>query len=258
VNPLRVVSWNIRAGGGRRVECIRSQLLEWDPDIICLSEFRGTAPSRDLATSLGHAGYSFQLTTADPDSQATNSLLLASRYPVDRIRRARMPDNPRRWLLARIHTQPALLIGTMHIPNHTNPELKFPFMDAVLSMAGTWRSGPGLFIGDTNCGKRGIDEEKNPTVFYKREHDWMEAMERCRWVDGFRHVHGECREFTWYSHRNNGFRLDHAFCSPKLVHAIERIQHVWGKDSQQADRRDAVSDHAAIILDLALSQIVKL
>ncbi len=144
-----------------------------------MSEFRGTPPSRALATSLGYAGYSFQLATADADSQATNSLLLASRYPVDRIRRARMPDNPQRWLLARIHTQTTLLIGLMHVPNYTSPELKYPFLDAVLSMVGNWRSGPGLFIGDTNCGKRGIDEEKYSTVFYRREHDWMAAMEGC-------------------------------------------------------------------------------
>ena len=62
-------------------------------------------------------------------------------------------------------------------------------------------------------------------------------------------------EYTWYSHRNNGFRLDHAFCSPELVPAIVGLQHAWGRDSEQPNRRDALSDHAAVIIEFATDKI---
>jgi exodeoxyribonuclease-3 len=74
------------------------------------------------------------------------------------------------------------------------------------------------------------------------------------WVDAFRHVHGKRREYSWYSHRNNGFRLDQAFCSPQLVPTISGFRHAWGVNPEQPDRREGLSDHAALIIDLASSE----
>jgi exonuclease III len=70
-----------------------------------------------------------------------------------------------------------------------------------------------------------------------------------------RHLHGDSREYTWYSHRNNGFRLDYAFCSPHLAAAVAYVQHAWGYDHSQPERRDALSDHAALIIDLECHKI---
>ena len=166
-----------------------------------------------------------------------------------------MPKNRERWLLARIATQPSLILGLMHIPNYTEPKRKYPFMNAVHRLARNWNGVPGLFIGDTNCGKRAIDEEKSSPSIFQREHLWIEKLERQGWVDAFRHLEGDRREYTWYSHRNNGFRLDQAYCSPQLVAAISGLKHIWGKHPEQAERRDALSDHAAILLDLNLDRL---
>ena len=138
----------------------------------------------------------------------------------------------------------------MHIPNYTEPKRKYPYMNAVLRLAKNWQEGPAIFMGDTNCGKSGIDEENPMANVFKREHNWMEAMEQRDWVDAFRHVMGDRREFTWYSHRNNGFRLDQAFCNPDIALSIDNVQHVWGQNIDFSNRRDALSDHAALILDL--------
>jgi exonuclease III len=53
---MRIISWNIRAGGGRRVAGIAAQLQRWRPDVVALQEFRGTAPSRELARRLADLG----------------------------------------------------------------------------------------------------------------------------------------------------------------------------------------------------------
>jgi len=80
-NNLRIIYWNIRAGGGRRIDGIYKQLLAWQPDIIGLSEFRGTPASQQLAAQLFEAGYPHQITSFLPSKLVTNALLLASRYP---------------------------------------------------------------------------------------------------------------------------------------------------------------------------------
>lgn len=246
---LRVVSWNIRAGGGRRAEGILAQLLEWQPNIIGLSEFRGTAASQWLAAELAQAGYSFQLSSTNPHSPAKNALLIASQFPLRRVRLVKMPRNPERWLSVSIATIPAITLGLMHVPNFTAPTLKYPYLAAVLNMVKAWDIGPGLLLGDTNCGKLGIDEEKPSPPKFQREHDWIVGMEQRGWADAFRQLQGDRREYTWYSHRNNGFRLDYAFSCPQLTPAIVAARHVWGFDSNEPNRRDALSDHAALLLD---------
>jgi len=248
---MRIVSWNIRAGGGRRAIGILGQLVEWQPEIIGLSEFRGTAASQWLATELKKAGFSHQLSSINSKHLARNALLLASRNPLHPVTAASMPRNRERWLLAQVETDPGLTLGLMHIPNHNTPTLKYPYLASVLKTVDKWRLGAGLLLGDTNCGKRDIDEENPLGPGFQREHDWMVGMEDRGFADAFRHLHGDRREYTWYSHRNNGFRLDHAFCSPQLLPTLTGLRHAWGHDPEQPDRRDALSDHAAILIDLA-------
>ncbi len=62
---MRIVSWNIRAGGGKRIEGIADQLRRWRPDIVALSEFRGTPPSQELASLLRNQGFIHQRATVD-------------------------------------------------------------------------------------------------------------------------------------------------------------------------------------------------
>jgi exonuclease III len=252
---MRIVAWNIRAGGGKRAAGILAQLLKWRPDVIGLSEFRGTPASQWLAGELATAGYGAQLSSVSSRHPAKNALLLASREPLHSIKAPRMPRHKERWLLAQTETQPRLTLGLMHVPNYTSPTLKYPFLAAVLKMVDHWSLGCGILLGDTNCGKRDLDEENPLGPRFQREHDWMNAMEQRNFVDAFRHLHGARREYTWYSHRNNGFRLDQAFCSPEIAPAIQRLRHLWGRDPDQPERRDALSDHAAIVIDLVSVKI---
>jgi len=252
---MRIVSWNIRAGGGKRASGILAQLLEWQPDIIGLVEFRGTSASQWLAAELATAGYRNQLTSINVKLPATNALLLASKAPLQTMAAPKMPKNRNRWLLARVATQPSLAIGLMHIPNHTTPVLKYPFMAAMLKMVEAWKLGPGLLIGDSNCSNRDLDEENPLGPRFHREHDWIVGMGQRGWTDAFRHLHGHRREYSWYSHRNNGFRLDQAFCSPQLDPAITGCQHAWGLNPEQPARREGLSDHAALIIDLAIGKV---
>jgi len=212
---VRIVAWNIRAGGGTRVGRIVRHLKRWAPDAVVLCEFRATPPSVELARRLAALGLVHQCTTADPAHPAANRLLIAARWPLRRLRLRAQPVEAGRWLAASVEGPDPLTLGAMHVPNRVTGR-KYPFLDAVLACARRWRLGPALFIGDTNSGRRGIDEEV--PAFSAREEGWIDDLAGCGWRDAFRQVRAEARAYTWYSpNGQNGFRIDQAFVNPALL-----------------------------------------
>jgi len=174
-----------------------------------------------------------------------NGLLLASRWPLRRISLPREPE-AERWLLARVAAPQPFAIGSVHAPNMVTGR-KYPYLDAVRRIAREWRQGPALFIGDTNSGRIEIDEES--PAFTAREEAWIDAMESAGWRDAFRLLYPRKRAFTWYSpNAGNGFRLDQAFPSPDLLPRLIDVRYRWG--AVRSNRRDALSDHAALIVDI--------
>jgi len=244
---MRIVAWNIRAGGGRRGDAIAGQLARWGPDVVVLSEFRATAPSRQLAAGLAARGLPHQLTTAARARPAENALLVAARWPLRRVRLSAGPAEPGRWLAAAVRSPLPLVVGAMHVPNRVSGR-KYPFLDAVLACARGWRLGPALFVGDTNSGRRGVDEET--PVFSVREEGWIDALAGCGWVDAFRHLRADARAYTWYSpNGDNGFRIDQAFVNAALLARLRNTRYAWGGAARRG-RRDLLSDHAALLVDL--------
>ena len=243
---MRIISWNIRAGGGRRAAEIAEQLRAWHPDVVVLCEYRATEPSHALAEHLKSCGLRFQRTTADPGHRSVNTILVASRYPARTVHLGCAPDEPHRWLHVNISAPQALAVLAVHVPNRASGR-KYPFLNALADAARAWRGSPALVIGDSNSGRIAIDEEA--PAFNSIEDRWMVRMEQLGWRDAFRLVHPERREFTWYSpNGNNGFRIDQAFLHPQLVPRLIAIAHRWG--GADRDRRDRLSDHAALVLDL--------
>ncbi len=245
---MRVVAWNIRAGGGVRADAIARQLTRWQPDVIALSEFRATPPSVRLAARLAANGFAHQLATCDPRTMQRNAILVASRWPLRRLRLRAEPRERCRWLLVDVAAPTPLVLGAMHVPNRVSGR-KYPFLEAVLGCANRWRLGPALFIGDTNSGRRGLDEEV--PVFSVREEGWIDALAGCGWSDAFRHLRVDMRAYTWYSpNGRNGFRIDQAFVNAPLLARLKDAAYVWGGAASRG-RRDRLSDHAALLIDLA-------
>jgi exonuclease III len=244
---IRVVAWNIRAGGGVRAEAIARQLARWAPDVVALCEFRATPPSVRLARLLAERGLVHQATTAIAGLPSANALLVAARWPLRRLRLRAGPGDCARWLLTKVDAPIPFTVGAMHVPNRVTGR-KYVFHDAVLTSASRWRLGPALLVGDTNSGRRGIDEET--AAFNRREEGWIDGLARCGWADAFRLLRGEARAYTWYSpNGRNGFRIDQAFVNRALQPHLRDVRYVWG--GRARGRREALSDHAALLLDLA-------
>ena len=135
----------------------------------------------------------------------------------------------------------------MHAPNRVTGR-KYPYLDAVRALTENWRGRPALLAGDTNSGRIGIDEES--PAFNRREDAWIASLEAAGWADAFRQKHGDRPAYSWYSpNAGNGFRLDQAFVNATLMSRVRDVRYVWGRSAHD-DRRDALSDHAALIVDL--------
>lgn len=245
---VRIVAWNIRAGGGRRVDRIAETIERLGADVVALSEFRATGPSRWLAERIEQLGLSYQLSTGDARRPAANRLLVASTWPLRRVALRNAPKEPGRWLLAEVAAVRPFSLGAMHVPNRVSGR-KYPYHEAVLKVVNGWRRGPALLVGDTNSGRIGVDEEV--AAFNKREDEWMLALEGAGWRDGFRYLNGDARAYTWYSpNGRNGFRLDEAFINRRLISRLLATRYEWAVSASGDGRREAVSDHAALIVEI--------
>ena len=243
---MRIVFWNIRHGGGLRIAAIARQIAAWEADAVALGEFRGSAPSCQLAQALAEHGLVHQVHTADRARPTRNGLLLASRWPVRRLRSAGPPREPARWLLARVEAPAPLAVGVMHVPNRAGGR-KYPYLDAVLRAARRTWPGPALFLGDTNSGRIGLDEQV--PGFNRIEDGWMRGLHEAGWIDAFRHLRPTARAYTWYSpNGGNGFRIDQAFLNGALHGQLRAFRYDWGRRARVTRR--TISDHAAMVLDL--------
>ena len=240
---MKILIWNIMHGGGRRAQKIVEHIGRGSPDIAILSEFRGTPPSREIASRIRELGLPHQLNTASGDRPARNALLLASQWPLNRIHWKRPPEPTERRLLAHVRAPEPITIAAVHVPNRVSG-IKYPFLGALCDLACRWRGGGAIVAGDFNTGR--INEDETVKCFNRREDDFMTTMSKAGWADAYRSVHGGKRAYTWRAPGGGGsFRLDHAFiyrgAQDRLIDA--RIDWVKG-DSRPP------SDHAALWITL--------
>jgi exonuclease III len=72
----------------------------------------------------------------------------------------------------------------------------------------------------------------------------LERLLGAGWTDGWRHLNGQRREYTWYSHHGNGFRIDHTFLSPSALPRLKAARY------DHAPRRRKVSDHSMLWVEI--------
>lgn len=240
--PLRILSWNIQHGGGKRAPAISRALTSWNPDCAVLVELRASPASRTIATHLADLGLTHQLDTTRAHDPRHNGLLVASRFPLTPLPMTGIHAELGRWLPVEVHAPlPFHLIG-MGIPNRETKR-KYEFHDATLAALAGMAHVPGVAIGDTNTGLRDIDEESK--FFNIREHAWFSRLAHAGWVDAYRERFPTERVYTWHNtaRRRAGFRIDQAFATHEMNARIHGIRYDWADPERP-------SDHAAIVVDL--------
>jgi exodeoxyribonuclease-3 len=223
---LRIVSWNILHGGGKRAGQIIDQLRKWQPDVVGLSEFRLTAPGRSIAAALEEMGLSQQHTTVDPERPTADGLLLASRREFERHQVDVLPV-PERWIHVTLPSESPIHLVLLWVPNRDKLGTKYDFHDATVEALSHIADDDALALGDTNTGSPGIDEETS--FFNEQEGQWFRNLADVGWHDVWRVQNPKTRKYTWHNHSSGrGFRIDQAFATNTAIERIRSIRYDWG------------------------------
>lgn len=228
-----ILTLNIKAGGGKRVERICEFITSVSPDLALLTEYRRNAAGADLQEALRTAGFEWQV--QGTGSPRENSVLLISRRPlVAKPLPALLAGYGQRAVLA--DRGPLAVLGVYLPPKRA----KRPLFQALVEASPELLRGPAVLLGDLNTGRHYLDE---PGATYVTA-DLFVALERLGWVDAYRHRHPQGREASWFSRKGNGFRLDHVFLSEPLVSSLTSAEY------HHEIRRSGATDHAALVVRL--------
>jgi len=232
---MRLLAWNIRQGGGSRLARIADALARRDADILVLSEYRGGESAVRLRARLDALGYRYVTKLTRPPSR--NGVLIAARcsFREHGSVGSGLPE-PYRMVSAEF---PSFRLSGVYMPNLL---AKIPYWEALIASLSRERRGRALAIGDFNTCRPYVDEAGaiDATAYY------MDTIEGIGFCDLWRRRHPTGREYSWFSTRGNGFRIDHAFLSRGLAARAGTISY------SHDERIARLSDHSPLILELEI------
>jgi exodeoxyribonuclease III len=237
---VRIVAWNVRQGGGGiRSAPIAAAVERLAPDVLALSEYRPGA-SAPLLAHLRAAGLRHVLATEPRRSQNGVAVLAREPFHVHGSPTWLTELQRERWL----EVDPAgagFTLLNAYVPPVRSGFDKPGFWRALLTAAELSIHEPFAIVGDLNTGLHRIDE-RGATFGVE---DAFRALLGQGWVDAFRALHGDVREYSHGVRGEGRHRVDHAFLSPSLV---PRLRACWYEHGPRVV--EALSDHSPLVLDL--------
>ena len=242
---LRVIGLNLLHGGGTRVPALADAVIALEADVAVLPEFRPNGKRADqLMSALARAGFVHQEWTNPPDPLAPNGVAIVSRLPFDAVLLP-FAGSPNGQRVLEVQVAGVDVVG-VYFPNQA-PKVRF-WREEFLPWSRARLAAPAVLIGDWNTGSHYLDEA-GATLPGAAEFDAMTTM---GWTDAWRSLHPDGREFTWYSRPWwNGFRIDHAFLAPSMRPRLLDARYEHGTRTDRPGVPVTVSDHSAVIVDLA-------
>jgi exodeoxyribonuclease-3 len=231
---MKLLAWNIRQGGGSRLARIADALARHQADILVLSEYRGGEAGARLRAALAILGYRFATALAPPPGRS--GVLIAARcaFRDQGAVNAGLPE-PYRMVGAEF---PAFQLVGVYMPNLA---AKVPYWEALIADLRE-TGGAALAVGDYNTCRPYLDE----AGAIDRTAHYMDGIAEIGLCDLWRRRNPERREYSWFSTRGNGFRIDHVFLSGALAACAGPI--LYSHDERLA----GISDHSPLILELRL------
>jgi exonuclease III len=234
---MRLLSWNIRQGGGKRLDQIGMAIDSHDPDVVVLNEARArTIPL--LAKTLAVSGLRYHEHTSPTGIEY--GTLIAARTPLRQLPR-RGPSRILPHGLLEVELEDWCTIGGVYGPMVTPKHRRF--WNSVVRHAAANVHRPYLFIGDFNTCEAGVDAYKKPLAGSEQ----FVAIRDAGFVDLWRRSNSTT-EYTWFSFGRagvplNGFRIDHALASPVLASQATSCRYSHG------ERETRISDHSMLIVE---------
>ena len=210
---MRLLTYNIRAGGGGRVGALAAVVSHCAPDLVVLQEAVDPGVVEQLASATGMSAWG---------ARPRHSLAFMSRGPVERYEWHRPPGS-RRAFLEIVPAGDSLRVFGVHLTAvHSNwtERRRVRELRAILDGVARHRDAFHLVTGDFNTLAPGeeLDLRKLPPRLRAvawltgRRIRWetIQAMLDAGYVDGYRALHGRdpgCTFPTWDPH----VRLDYVF-----------------------------------------------
>jgi exodeoxyribonuclease-3 len=227
-------------------------------DVICLQETRAQEHQlpADAFVLPGFTGY-----FVDAKRRGYSGVALYSRSEPLEVRRSLGwddIDSEGRFIQADFGD---LSITSLYVPSGISgparQAFKMNFLERLLAVLAKLR-GSGrehIVCGDFNVAHKDVDtyspaRNQHITGFLPEERAWMDTLlERVGWIDVFRAVNPEPKQYTWWSNwpaaweRNLGWRIDYQLVTPGLASKVRRASIF--KDSR-------FSDHAPLTIEYDL------
>ena len=244
---MRLVSWNVN---GIRA-AIRNGFWQWlsadAPDILCLQETRIHAEqlTAKMRTPPGYVAFWHSAQQKGYSGVATfcKESPLAVREGFGRCRF----DIEGRVLVTE---HPTFTLINAYFPSgrrgHERVEYKLEFYDALLEYCSQLREqGHRLVVcGDYNTAHQALDlarpsQNKRTSGFLPEEREALSHWLDWGFVDIFRYIHPNSREYTWWTYRfdararNVGWRIDYFLVAKELVPHVQEARilgDVMGSD----------------------------
>jgi len=256
---LRVITCNLNGIRAAARKGFFSWLETQTPDVVCLQETKAQehqVPPEALALSHYHTAY------VDAQKKGYSGVAIYSRREPLRIERGiGMSDMDAEGRFVRMDFDGGLSVASLYVPSGTSgparQAVKESFLDRfVTDLAKMKKEGhPFIICGDFNIAHRDIDVFSpkscaGTTGFLPQERAWFDGViERVGWVDAFRVVNQQVKQFTWWSgwkgawENNLGWRIDYQLITPDLAPNV-RAAAIY--------RDERFSDHAPVMIDYDL------
>jgi exodeoxyribonuclease III len=231
---VRIIALNIRHGGGKRIRKLVEYLAGFKPELVVLTEFRENSNAPIIEQAFRDVGLVF-LASARPRKHSQNSVCMLSSIPIIARTHPELGE-------ANLHRVVSVDLNgfAVHGAYFPGKQEKASVFDFFLKQAASLKDKAQLIIGDLNTGLHLLDE-RGATFHCAAK---FQAMTSEGYVDSWRSRNPGKREFSWYSHAGNGFRIDHAFATPLLDRRIRAIHY------DHEPRQRAITDHSALHLEI--------
>lgn len=206
---MKIITWNIRHGGGARINRIIDRIQSHNADILVITEYRNNTKGKELKNNLAENDYKFQ---AAPEIDIKkNTLMIASKtdFEVQLFENQLQEEYHRVVKIGNDH----LSLYGVYFPQKMQKKKIFEFMVEEMDIV---IGKPTIFIGDYNTGKPFTDEAKNTFSCS----NYMDIIEQKDHVDVWRFINKDKLEYSWYSNAGNGFRIDHAFINKSFLNKV--------------------------------------
>lgn len=254
---MKIITYNVN---GIRA-AITKGFIDWlkaeDPDIICLQETKAVQSQVDVSL-IENLGYHHNWCSAVKKGYS-GVATFSKIKPTNVEMGIGIPQYDNEGRVLTTYFDGFVLINS-YFPSGSSGEDRHEFKMEYLRDMQTWIDGfkkdyPNIIlVGDYNIVHTELDihnpqRKDNPSGYRPEERQWMTDWLDSGFVDAYRMLHPENKEYSWWSYRagsrgkNLGWRIDYISVANSLKNKIRSAGHI--SDAKH-------SDHCPVVLEIDL------